>query len=578
LKKLLILSAAFAVLTFTILSAVSVPAHSFSQSQQKLAAVSGRTVNAVTGQAVLGASVTIIQGFPMSSEQQSYGWHTVQSDAEGRFSFENVPIGHYRLRAGKDGFLLTLYGARNPTDSSGITVEVDAIRGPTNLEIRLFPLCAIEGQVVNGDREPVADAKLVVTAFGMYGNERWTNAAAATTNKRGEFSLKDLAPGAYCLRAVPPRPAAVEDGAAGSGTKIQLPTYFPSADNFAAAARLSLRPGQEMSGVKITVRSGPVYRIRGRIADPSSNVAISDLQLLLVPDEAGPRLPDDAYLGFTRWSGGTDKLRPDGTFELANLEPGSYHIVVLRPTTASGRPVILPASRTAVNVGGEDVKDFVLPLDGLVRLEGAMRLDGDEKASLEGSLVRMRGLYAGYQDGPGGRVGAGGHFAFDYLLPGRYAPLFSFSSDTPEGSRTLPGLYVKSVHDGTSEITDTGLDLSSSTTITVTLGKGTANVIGVVKRGDQPAPGCFLTLVPEPPGRGRALYAKTSQSEQSGRFTITEVAPGEYRLYAWDETLRDDVYLDPAFLRPFENQGVRVSVREPGLVRAEPKVVEPLAR
>ena len=65
-----------------------------------------------------------------------------------------------------------------------------------------------------------------------------------------------------------------------------------------------------------------------------------------------------------------------------------------------------------------------------------------------------------------------------------------------------------------------------------------------------------------------------------GSFALKSVAPGEYKLYAWDE-IEDGAYMDPEFMKPFESKGESVSVKEGSqlseqlaLISAAPAAVE----
>jgi hypothetical protein len=42
------------------------------------------------------------------------------------------------------------------------------------------------------------------------------------------------------------------------------------------------------------------------------------------------------------------------------------------------------------------------------------------------------------------------------------------------------------------------------------------------------------TLVPELPRRQNAALYKTSRSDEQGRVLLTNLAPGQYKLFAWD--------------------------------------------
>jgi hypothetical protein len=79
-------------------------------------------------------------------------------------------------------------------------------------------------------------------------------------------------------------------------------------------------------------------------------------------------------------------------------------------------------------------------------------------------------------------------------------------------------------------------------------------------------------------------YYMTVTADRFGGFTLKTVAPGEYKLYAWDE-IEDGAYMDPEFMKPFASKGESVSVKEGSqlseqltLISAAPGAVDRFAR
>jgi hypothetical protein len=73
-------------------------------------------------------------------------------------------------------------------------------------------------------------------------------------------------------------------------------------------------------------------------------------------------------------------------------------------------------------------------------------------------------------------------------------------------------------------------------------------------------------LVPDPPDRKRSVLYRVIPSEANGAFSITGVAPGKYKLFAWRQ-LDTEAYENPEFLAPYEARGKAVIVT-PGSVQA----------
>lgn len=88
----------------------------------------------------------------------------------------------------------------------------------------------------------------------------------------------------------------------------------------------------------------------------------------------------------------------------------------------------------------------------------------------------------------------------------------------------------------------------------------------------KPASGAVVVLVPEGPRRERLMLFKTAMTDTMGHFSIKGIAPGEYKLFAWEQ-VEDGAYQDAEFLKPYENQGQAVTIREGSRENAQLKVI-----
>jgi hypothetical protein len=128
----------------------------------------------------------------------------------------------------------------------------------------------------------------------------------------------------------------------------------------------------------------------------------------------------------------------------------------------------------------------------------------------------------------------------------------------------LQNLYLKSVYWGTADVTDGDIDLTNGvpprTELAVVLGADAGQVEGMVKNDrDEPADSAMITLVPVGSRRTRSFY-KNSTADTLGHFLIRGVAPGSYRILAWDKVDPNAVMYDPEFLRPYAGAGESIEV------------------
>jgi hypothetical protein len=70
-----------------------------------------------------------------------------------------------------------------------------------------------------------------------------------------------------------------------------------------------------------------------------------------------------------------------------------------------------------------------------------------------------------------------------------------------------------------------------------------------------------VVAVPEPRLRARIERYRTTESDQSGRFALHGIQPGDYMLFAW-ESVEGEAYYNPEFLKTCEAQGTALRVSE----------------
>jgi hypothetical protein len=145
----------------------------------------------------------------------------------------------------------------------------------------------------------------------------------------------------------------------------------------------------------------------------------------------------------------------------------------------------------------------------------------------------------------------------------------------PTVTPPLQNLYVKSIRMGDVEILNDRLHLNSQPQepLTIVIGTNPGMISGrVVDDHQQPVPVTTLVLVHDNGLRYR-VNEKSAFSDPSGRFEFLNVAPGNYKLFAWENVERG-AWQDPEFMRSFENRGVAVTIEEGGKVSLDVKVIE----
>jgi len=138
-------------------------------------------------------------------------------------------------------------------------------------------------------------------------------------------------------------------------------------------------------------------------------------------------------------------------------------------------------------------------------------------------------------------------------LPLRY----SFSAEgIPEDA------YIADIREGTTSIFDTGLWIGNKSPdpIEVVINPKGASIEGVVQNADKNGIAyTTVVLVPQVSRRGVAGFYKTAITDDAGHFTFRGIAPGDYKLFAW-ENIPSRAWRDPEFMVPFEELGSSVHV------------------
>jgi hypothetical protein len=482
--------------------------------------VEGLVLNSVTGQPVPRALITLrtLGGPGVSPSAAAPAPAAAASDSEGKFVFANLAPGSYRISAQRDNFQYI-----QPSPSAPLTLGAGDRK--TGVVVRLTPFGAIAGHVQNEEGDPLPNVQVNAMIYQYTSEGRQLVArSSASTNDLGDYRVFGMASGKYILRA-----AATVGRLTTGVNEAYVPLYYPGVTDSSGAAPVELAAGQDMRGVDFTLRRVHAVSVRGHLAKPAGapNVVVS--------------LSDASGMG---GAVGNSAANPEGGFELRGVAPGSYTLTA-RISVANKMYV----AERPLQIGSDDVEGVELTLAPPVDVSGVVRIEGETTLKLSQLLVMLR---APRQTGQA-RVNNEGTFEIRNLAPEVYRLMVY-----PPGD-----LFMKSVRCGATDVTDSGLDLTGggSCDLTITLSANGARVEGQVQNDDsRPAQVAYVTLVA--PGSGRDDLFKGAATGSDGHFAIAGIAPGSYRIYAWDYAVDRAAFYDPDFIKPFENLGQKVQVSE----------------
>src|SRR5580693_8821378 len=89
---------------------------------------------------------------------------TTTADGKGNFTLVDLVPGQYKLKARRNGYLTTYYGARRP-DSAGTTLTLESGVSMNDVRIKLLSFAVLAETVREVDGEPLVGAKVTVFAL-----------------------------------------------------------------------------------------------------------------------------------------------------------------------------------------------------------------------------------------------------------------------------------------------------------------------------------------------------------------------------------------------------------------------------
>jgi hypothetical protein len=247
------------------------------------------------------------------------------------------------------------------------------------------------------------------------------------------------------------------------------------------------------------------------------------------------------------WSCGAD-IAPDGSFDMPNMYP--YEFTIGAYSSNQGFVGIADIVVGEEDLNNVQINAMVTPMSGSVIVEGAT-------PESQGSLLpkRVELMSAGYYKLTlGSTVNPDGTFTLRTVPQGSYfVNLGGLARDS----------YVKSIRfNGRDVLTDAfEWGGSSSGSLEVTISQKAPVLEGALVDADGNPTAGTVTLVADPQRPGHPLLYPTASADQNGKFRFQAVAPGSYRIFAW-ESIPDGAHAVPDFIDSFMSMGERVELKE----------------
>ncbi len=601
-----------AVLAVSVLLLLLTPAAGMQQQPAANGTIDGAVVNAGTGEPVPGAQVTlfgvpaltgsaggVLRGVlggvtggtgalppsppPAAAQAPPFpaAIPPVTTSSDGRFSFKDLKPGTYRITVAANGYARQEYGQR-VLSAQGTPIDLTAGQGLKDLIIRLKPTGIVTGRILDDTGLPAVDVPVQLLRVSYNPQGKTFQAAAATNaNDLGDYRLYGITPGRYYLNVGNGPGSSSPLGQRRNPNQVSGPgyafSYFPGVADPGQAILIEVKSGSEFVA-DMRVARQRFYRVRGRVIDSRTGQAPPAVDVML-----NYRTLNGGSGGFGQ---GNSYDPASGNFELQNVNPGAYTVQAQMQEANPPRPALdlagaaarqaaaaaRPAAQVPINITDSDIEGVVLTLTTGVSIPGRLNVEGAALSSLT-NFDRIRVLFQPFLDGsanPAGsssipsQIGPDGTFHVDGVRDGQYlTSLIGVPS----------GFYVKSIQFGGVDLAGSPFKFSASTSgmLEIVLRPGAARLNGVVMDArTQPVAGAQAVLIPAQKNR-TDLY-KMAVTDQNGRFTITDITPGEYKLFSW-EAIEQNGFYDLDFVKPYEGQGRTVRIAESSAEVMEAKII-----
>jgi hypothetical protein len=554
------------------------------------------------GTAIIAGTVTASDtGRPLRLSQVRLSGDTLLTSralvtgADGRFEFGDLAAGHYAIEVYHAGFVRTQYGAKR-SNGPGTSLVVTDGQHATDLVVRLTRSASINGTVYDQSGEPVPGISVEALEYTMRTGVRTLSSvygSAPATDDRGIYRYSGLVAGDYLVAAGPGRAIggvqvlaatdidrALQAIASGQtpvtamstgGLVTFAPVYFPGTLDLANAETITLKDGEDRSGIDLHLQFVPTARLEGTIVmpdgQPAANVPLA-AKIVGVPTSL------DLFRG---GDPGTARSDAQGRFNFPFVAPGTYEVTArvggpppnVEPfgQTVPSSPGLLFAQST-VTVAGSD-QTVSLALQPGVTVAGAVVFNGTAKppADMRGIRVTLAApAYAGSAGATATQASPDGTFRISGVAPGR----FRLAATVP-GSSATSGWALRSamvpMPGGPVDALDAPIDIRlgmALDNVVITFTDRPAELSGALATPPGVVPSDYFIIVFATDRREWGAQSRRTvmaRPTTAGKYSVRNVPPGEYYVAAVTDVMPNEWY-DSSFLDALVAAAAKVTITE----------------
>ncbi len=378
----------------------------------------------------------------------------------------------------------------------------------------------------------------------------------------------------------PPPPPAVADNA-----ESYVPIYFPGTTDIGAAMPIDLHAGGSVEGVNLTAADVRPVKVRGQVLSGGRPAAGAQVSLY-------QRNNPDGSITMRQFN-----VNDTGQFEFRNVAPGSYEVAATMNGAGPaamilGTPLATSAGLTVANAGVRggrgggpmmgvrvpvdittaDVDGLALVLENGFSVSGRISVEGTVGADANAGLTGIR-LQLQMEPSiptfavPPTSPDMDGNFSFSGLVPGIYRLQIN---PMPRGGAT----YIKAARLAGVDILANGMRVDSEPRgpLEIILGSTPGSLdVTTLDEKQMPEAAVRVVLVPDANPAKRYMF-KDGTSDATGKFHWDNLAPGDYKVYAWED-VENGAWTDADFMKAYEGRGTQVHIDERGRANATVRVI-----
>ena len=524
--------------------------------------ISGRVLASDNGRPVKRARVFI-------NAAELPGGRGVLTDDSGAFDFSELPAGRYTMTVSKSGFISLAYGQRRPLQA-GTPLQLGDGQTLKGIEFRLPRGGVVAGHVYDEDGDSMPGVMVRVMRYEyQQGDRRLVPAGTAQTDDQGQYRVWGLTPGDYYVNAQarinlpfggrggPGGPGgrgagrggvpAVIAGALGrfgapniaalfnqdDDQKTYAPTFYPGVTSVAEAKPIVLGLSEESLNNDFGLKLVSVARVAGRVSNPDGSSTTAG-NVTLIPDAAVER---GAQFGINYNS----RINWDGAFAIGNVPPGRYVLRARSDDTVQPQFASVP-----ITIGNGDLADLSVILAAPASISGTVTFPAGQSQPPDLTQMRIAAPSTEQQIGnqAQARVEKDGTFTIEGLPAGPHLI-------RPNGGQR--GWTLRSVVVDGRDITDAPVDLRPGqrlSNVTITFSDKVNEITGTIT-SDRGVPVTEYTALAfstdQTFWRAQSRHISTARPDQTGKFRIRGLPPGEYYVVTVDPAEQGE-WFEPAYL------------------------------